>query len=790
MKTTIFLDDNQGIVNNIAPEIAPLDNFEVSSLRNFLMRPVLINQQSRAIGSTFATDIDPWNLFCNSPPIKKKLDNYAYIKGKLHLKVVINASPFHYGMYLIAYKPLAKAFLPSGPPSTEIERGIIQYSQCPHIYVYPQTGMGGEMVLPYINYREWLPLTLTDLSEFGTLTYITPIPLRFANTGTGTNVEISTYAWMEGVEVAAPSRRVVQSWTKDLTQVASDLASKSVGKFTNHIIEGLCNEPEPNSDRFTPASLPGLANTDGKFPGESLTFNPHARVGLNIKDAISTGKDELEIANFVAKESWLTYFQWSPSAAVNSNLFTINVTPNMLNRSGLTSLIYAEVATTPLFMVANMFSQWRGTIKIRMKFLCSQYHRGRVRIQWDPVTANDSLSIDDNVILLNQIVDISDNTDITFEVPYFSDTAWLDTKTDTVPLSAASLPIVPYGTGAIPITSDCNGQLTVKVLNILGAPNNTAQISVAVFVSGGDDMQFNNPAELNTTRRLYARVPQSEIKELDEEHSCVTLGGHRLSQPTAMYETYTGDKIINLRSIMQRLTLTDYHVGTNTAFVSGGYWLQRFIVKRVPVTPGYSNTGINTQNNTYINVRNQANTINVAFVPLWTPLTWISQCFIGQRGSIQHAFTSVGLLTSGLMTITRRNTQLATAPTRTEINVTQNCNTLNTSILNTRDETFPGAATEFNRINASVRALCPYYSIYKFHNTSPTTTNGYALDNSLYDNVSFTIEGPGTSSVSATNPIVYPHFTAAGSDYSPMFFLHSPLLYWQNYAVAPGTSGV
>lgn len=81
-----------------------------SDLNEFLSRPVRIWNIDASTGSSFSFNRNPWYEYFNHASIKRKIDNYAYIRCDLHIKVVINASPFYYGAYLLSYKPLHGEF--------------------------------------------------------------------------------------------------------------------------------------------------------------------------------------------------------------------------------------------------------------------------------------------------------------------------------------------------------------------------------------------------------------------------------------------------------------------------------------------------------------------------------------------------------------------------------------------------------------------------------------------------------------------------------------------------------
>jgi hypothetical protein len=65
-----------------------------ASIVDFLSRPVNILTTNWAVGNSIDTAFKPWNLFFNHASIKKKIDNYAFIRCDLHLKIMVNAHHF------------------------------------------------------------------------------------------------------------------------------------------------------------------------------------------------------------------------------------------------------------------------------------------------------------------------------------------------------------------------------------------------------------------------------------------------------------------------------------------------------------------------------------------------------------------------------------------------------------------------------------------------------------------------------------------------------------------------
>jgi len=111
-ETATFMDANLSEMFNFPADDASGVNSDMLTnvdLGGFLNRPTLIATYSWVEGGFSATNFDPWTLFLNSTPIKSKLNNFAFLRGNLKIKIVVNASPFYYGALLFAYTPTSYA---------------------------------------------------------------------------------------------------------------------------------------------------------------------------------------------------------------------------------------------------------------------------------------------------------------------------------------------------------------------------------------------------------------------------------------------------------------------------------------------------------------------------------------------------------------------------------------------------------------------------------------------------------------------------------------------------------
>ena len=183
-----------------------------------------------------------------------------------------------------------------------------------------------------------------------------------------------------------------------------------------------------------------------------------------------------------------------------------------------------------------MFAFWRGDIKVRLKFVCSQYHKGRLRVSWDPI-GDIGGTTDSTTEVFTQIVDLAECTDVTFNIPYMQNTAFLNR-------------FLTYSNrysndGSITNTAGyTNGVFPVRVLNELSALLSTADIQVLVFVSGGDNLEFACPSEIDTaysSTPVCALPPPSLFSSYDTDKKEVEMGESPSDPPSTSYLTYHGE---------------------------------------------------------------------------------------------------------------------------------------------------------------------------------------------------------------------------------------------------------
>lgn len=638
-------------------------------LATFLNRPVRIAAYDLALGeaTTLYRTLDPWTLFLGNTAIKKKLDNYAYLRGNLHIEVVVNSTPFIYGMYMMSYRPMTQ-FTAFQDYTTGVfanqSNGRIPHSQRQNIRIVPHRNAGGTMVLPFVWHENMLPITsAAEVASMGQLVLQSIAPLRAANATATGPISIQVYAWMETVSLAGQtSKLALQSGefaTGPVSRPASQVAAAAnmlssvpvIGKFASVVsagaaavstiasVFGYTNVPVISSaEPVKNTPFHGMASAQIAAPIEKLSLDPKACLTTDPGFLGLPSEDDLAISSFAQRESILNVSTWTTSDLTDSTIFSFNVTPTLCRADNIGSR--PTVTDTPMGCMSRLFTNWRGDLKFTFRIYASQYHQGRLRVSFDPTGG--ATSADSSTVIQTAIIDIQDDDEFVFTVPYMAQTTFLLTQTS---MSA------DFGTHSMVGGYDGdfhNGRLYVEVLNPLTAPSSTADVSVACYVQAGSNFELANPSEVWFSASTL--ISQSGEYELQTRE--ITLGTSSPPPPNRYLQNF-GESVGSARVLMrrttflQRLGLTTTNANALDAVMTNSDYFGIY-----PPEPGYLPSG-GSGEFAYLGGRNLAKGIitpasNFACsLVATTPHSWLSTCFVGQRGSFMYKANWVGNEISG-----------------------------------------------------------------------------------------------------------------------------------------------
>lgn len=568
------------------------------SIAKFFERPIVISTSSWTPlqGSAFTSILDPWTLFFGNPRVINRVNNFSLMRANLHVRFMINGNGFYYGRLMADYAPLPLNDQCSSY-STLIAENAVQASQRLKVFIDPSDCCSTQLDLPFVYYKDAISPISAEWGNLGKI-YIRELNgLKHANASTQP-INIQVMAWATDVYLALPtsvnsSALVTQAGEDEygstpvsttataVAQVASKFANAPVIGAYARATEVAMNGVSAVAKMFGYSRPAVVAPLEGMRPTYVSSLAPTnagdnvEKLSVDIKQELTIDpgvigidlEDELSIANIAARESFLTSFAWTTARTAGSLLWNTYVTPHV------TRMVSATVYQPACAFASYPFQFWRGKMRYRFQVVGSGYHKGRLRIVWDPWYA---ASVEGNV-QMTKIIDISEDRDVTIEVDWGQPTHYLN----SLGFSARSTAV--YGTAqrGTPSGETYNGVLAVYVMNDLATPNSVVNndISINVFVSC-NDMEVGMPTgKFTSLANEYSVVVQAGEQEdmnMDSEPGCgPATAEHRVGVDGTSSEdslVYLGERIASFRQMLKRYHFHSSIFVKNTSATVPGTW--------------------------------------------------------------------------------------------------------------------------------------------------------------------------------------------------------------------------
>lgn len=617
-------------------------------LSEFFKRPVQINGFAWAPNTALAITFDPWSAYFNNSRVVNRISNYKLLRAKLHVKFVLSGNAFYYGRLMVSYHP---AKLDDAYPNSPLvpEDAVIE-SQRPHIFLDPTNQQGGDLILPFYWRNNYLDIVAAEWTRMGQLD-IRSLPILRNVNGNAEALSVLVYAWCEEIEFAGttqsePATIVPQSGSevdeanangfisKPATAIASmagklenvpvigkyATATKTMAGATADVARnfGYCRPPvTENAAPRRPTVVSNLALTNTPDNVEKLTTDDKQELSIDPSIMNLPSADCFNIKEIAKKESFLVSFTWPDSFF------------GFLWNSRVSPMLWRALAGPPAqawfpacAFAAMPFENWSGSMKFRFQVVCSSFHRGRLRIVFDPTGTQTTPELN---TAYTRIIDIADTQDFTIEIPHM--------QTRTL-LTRAEPPFTPvatqYGTSVLPPLSTGNGTIAVYAETILTTPNNTVDtpVEINVFVSMGDDFEVYNPGN---GFQYYGFVAQSGM-ELHPVSNATTelniplkeeaeLIGGKLIVNDKIPLVYMGETIKSFRTLLKRYNMHRRDMFSNTEGVKAYHGVR----PQFPAIRGFYGGAedLTAADDNYMFVNQLL-------------LHWVRHAFQGHRGSIRY----------------------------------------------------------------------------------------------------------------------------------------------------------
>lgn len=781
-----------------------------ADLGAFLNRPVQLTRLEWQKGSTLEANIRPWFEYLTHPTIVKKLQNYSWISGKLHIKVQINGGPFYFGKAIAGYRPYTDKQSLSIVSSIDRLTGLMKLSQRDHIIIDPTESKGGEIVAPFVYPKPYLSLDDLDESELrqmGIFQIVSFDALQNTTIETTSKViNLTVFAWMEDVKLSGPTYLRSESGKADeygegvISKPASAIA-RAAGYFksipglapyataTQIAATGVSNVAQifgfsrPVSlepiHKYRMAPMGNMANSSIDEATDKLSFDPKQELTVN-SDVVGISRDdELHIKDIAMKESLFNIFPWGDYSGEGQKLFSCNVTPIVYGTQDTQDPDFNQIAiqTTPLMHAAVPFKYWRGGITYRFEVMCSAFHRGRLKLQYVPNKETSNLE-GDMASVYTRIIDISESKVFEVTVNWNQNISYKEVSQITSALPPQTCAPVTRGTPLIPGTStpylpdNCNGQLAIYVQNELTSPDakNDRLIYVNCYVRGAEDIEFAEPVEGFGQLSMFPTVLISESASswpvmqdtADGSNTCVLEPIGVSKRLDELNLVHFGETFCTFRDMLKRYNYNRTYGDIKFNRVAGKFQLD-FTLPNFPVYRGADldggldtvSTPVGTKNYTYART---------------TLLNWLTPAFVARRGGLRWKYIVTEGDSSKLSDITVERNQSNTNAFITTVRRNLADSVVADSYLRAGPKASQGMyATHYSSIPTAEVEL-PFYTNLRFVDAGKIKSDEITESHTLRVNGSVS-DTQSMATVSA--------YVATGEDFNLSWYLNSPEVYFQ-----------
>ena len=777
-----------------------------ANLENFFSRPIKIKSFSWGTGSNLFESFNPWQDFFENPRVINRITNFNLLRAKLKVRIVLNGNSFHYGRAIASYTPLQEVDDFTKDRQFFIQ-DVVAASQRPHVYLDPTTSQGGTLTLPFCWYENALRIPDQEWREMGQVIIHGMQNLKHAN-GATDQVIVSVFAWAEEVSLSIPtanepgalSPQMGEIFTPQMDEYGkgpisrpAGIVAKAAGALSDVPIIGayaratemaastvsnvasMFGYSRPvelaNIQPYKPTLLGNMANTNVPDTSQKLTLDVKQEITVDPRVMGLGSTDEMTIKSIAQRESFLTQFGWAVADGAETLLWNSEVNPVLWNELVAGS---TELHMPACCFAALPFKYWRGSMKFRFQIVASAFHKGRLKIVYDP---SYPLTNEYNTNY-TYIIDLAKERDFTVSVGWGHEKSMLRHRT---PLNEN----IPYSSD--PLGGDpgnfANGIISVYVVNDLTVPNSIADndIEVNVFVSADDDFDVFDPEARQIEDLVWFRPQMGEVfspqmAEMSQPDADLTKNEDepmkptpsQILAPTLSAEDHTscvyfGDPVTSFRQCLKRY---NWHSAITPTGVNG------------------NNVMLNVRNSNFPYYRGKApGAVHVTGEPFLTPynyckmtlLNYITPAFTCRRGGLRWKYFKTGGAVKGttLMMVTRDSspdegydqdeTPLLTQSDGEDDRVRQ------AAIL--VPHTWEGSVATSTLQNPVVEAEIPYYSNIRFSPAKQADLTSTSGNFRSYHKLSTTYDTVATDS-----PIIH-SFVSVGEDFNLGFFTGAPVAY-------------
>lgn len=473
--TTILENDAEVVVSRMAiPRslgaglLSVADTGYAQGIMKFLSKPYRIRDGTWTSASPYQMHaISLPNELVTLPIYADKLDGYLAFRATIVLRLQVNANRFQQGRLIMSFVPqgqVARVF-----PAVRTQN-LRLLTQLPNVQLDASCDTEAELRIPYVAPTTHFNM-ITKEGPHGAAYLHVYSPLKV---GTGVNfAHYSIWAHFEDVELVTPTlgsdwysqsgdyrpvgrtrkkRRdvadteleksgagPVESIFKGIDSVATALTvvpllssvagpvswvSSALARTAAHF--GWSNPmDESRIVRMKAAVFPYVNNSDAIDESYPMSLKVDNKVAV-LPGFAGTDLDEMNLNFICSVPAFHQSINWVSTTPVGTLLQTWQMRPTDYQAISAGPSAQDIHMYCPMAFVSDIFDYYRGSIRITMKIVKTEFHSGRLLLAYAPgYTGTATPTIEDTNYLHREIIDVRECNEVTLVVPFVSTKTWL-----------------------------------------------------------------------------------------------------------------------------------------------------------------------------------------------------------------------------------------------------------------------------------------------------------------------------------------------------------------------------
>lgn len=579
--TTGFSENAITSINHSRDQLfAPLgaNVTDQQTIKNFLAKPRVITSStwtSATLSNSLLNDFSIGVQLLLADTWVEKMRGYRYMRGTAIVRVELDVQPFIAGKLLLHFLPQYSARA-ADPAFVAKNQTLCSKTQQYSVEIDARDSVG-TLRIPYISPFSHCDIVNYD-SQFDWGSFFITV-LSPCTSAAAVSVPYTIFLSFEDVELEAPTAQSGKRKMNNVLKVErKNLAQKGVISAT---LDNLVSPIQyfkniPFVGEFVGTATDVLKGASGIFSAfgwskaiDNRTAMPVIRKptrflgnfnGANESSYLALdsscqvhqydglgglAEDEMSFNYLKCIPAYIGSFQWATSAIADANLYSVLVGPNTLLQARTNVLggsSYTVNYAPPFGFLSRYFKYYRGSINITLKFVKTQFHIGKVLVQYDNNGATTTNGLSTNA--LREVIDLKDASEITLNLPYLSNTSYL-----------------PYEYEM--------GRFTVKVLNpLLASSTVSSQIEVLVYASAGEDY------EVGCINDCYRPAIVAQMNTVDKELVVKRIGGYSQTPLSLVpVQSSLGEAFVSVKQLLLsgRFVNRSTQISNLTNFPSANY---------------------------------------------------------------------------------------------------------------------------------------------------------------------------------------------------------------------------